>query len=107
KLEELKLADNTVVIFVSDNGGRVPTTSNLPLRFGKASCYEGGTRVPLIVYWPGVTKAASVCETPVISMGLCPTLAEAVGMTGGDKTAIDAVSLAPLLRRSGDLKRDE
>src|SRR5205814_5500956 len=76
KLDDLKLADHTVVIFASDNGGRVPSTSNLPLRVGKGSCYEGGTRVPLIVYWPGVTRAGSVCDTPVISMDLQPTYCE-------------------------------
>src|SRR5712671_5985542 len=76
KLDELKLTDNTIVVFASDNGGRVPTTSNLPLRVGKGSCYEGGTRVPLIIFWPGVTKAGSVSDTPVISMDLYPTLLE-------------------------------
>lgn len=60
KLEELNLADRTVIVFTSDNGGRVPTTSNLPLRVGKGSCYEGGTRVPLIVSWPGAIHAGSV-----------------------------------------------
>ena len=60
KLDELKLADRTIIIFTSDNGGRVPTTSNVPLRVGKASAYEGGVRVPLIVHWPGVTKPGSV-----------------------------------------------
>ena len=64
----------------SDNGGRVPTTSNRPLRAGKASCYEGGTRVPLIVYWPGVTKPGSVCDVPVISVDLYPTLLEMAGL---------------------------
>src|SRR4029077_17354489 len=80
KLDELKLADRTVVVFASDNGGRVPTTSNLPLPVGKGSCYEGGTRVPLIVYWPGVTKAGSACDTPVISMDFYPTLLEMAGI---------------------------
>jgi arylsulfatase A-like enzyme len=74
KLDELKIADHTIVIFGSDNGGRVPTTSNLPLRVGKGSCYEGGTRVPLIVFWPGVTKPNTVCETPVIGLDLYPTV---------------------------------
>ena len=60
KLDELGLADRTIMIFTSDNGGRVPTTSNMPLRYGKASAYEGGVRVPLIVHWPGVTEAGSV-----------------------------------------------
>ncbi len=107
KLDELKLADNTVVIFASDNGGRVPTTSNLPLRVGKGSCYEGGTRVPLIICWPGVTKAGSVCETPVISMDLYPTVLEMAGQHAAAKLGLDGLSLVPVLRNEGQLKRDE
>ncbi|MEY2428465.1 MAG: hypothetical protein QOJ40_1350 [Verrucomicrobiota bacterium] len=107
KLDELKLTDSTIVIFASDNGGRVPTTSNLPLRVGKGSCYEGGTRVPLIIFWPGLTKANSVCETPVIGMDLYPTLLEIVGEKKAARKGVDGVSLAPLLRSDGKLKRDE
>ena len=107
KLEELKLADHTLVVFASDNGGRVPTTSNLPLRVGKGSCYEGGTRVPLIFYWPGVTKAGSVCDVPVIGMDLYRTILEAVGVKAGAEKGLDGVSLVPLLRQTGGLKRDE
>lgn len=107
KLDELKLADTTIVVFTSDNGGRVPTTSNLPLRVGKGSCYEGGTHVPLIVYWPGVTKPGSVCDTPVISMDLFPTLLEAVGMKEAGRQGVDGVSLVSLLRGTGKLSRDE
>jgi len=107
KLEELKLADHTLVIFASDNGGRVPTTSNLPLRVGKGSCYEGGTRVPLIIHWPGVTKPGSVCDTPVIGMDLYRTILEAAGVKAGADRGVDSVSLVPLLRQTGGLKRDE
>jgi arylsulfatase A-like enzyme len=124
KLDSLNLADKTIVVFASDNGGRVPTTSNLPLRVGKGSCYEGGTRVPLIIYWPAVTKAGEVCETPVISMDLFPTLLEAAGLprsqsaSAPDPTAptlqhvnappaFDGVSLVPLLRQNGGIARDE
>jgi arylsulfatase A len=106
RLDELNISTNTIVVFASDNGGRVPTTSNLPLRVGKGSCYEGGTRVPLIVFWPGVTKANSVCETPVIGMDLYPTLLEMVGQKV-EGTAMDGVSLVSLLRGDGKLKRDE
>jgi arylsulfatase A-like enzyme len=104
KLDELKLADHTVVIFASDNGGRVPTTSNLPLRVGKGSCYEGGTRVPLIIYWPGVTKAGSLCDTPVISIDFYPTLLEMAGLKASKP--VDGLSLVPLLRQTGQLHRD-
>jgi arylsulfatase A-like enzyme len=107
ELKKLGIADRTIVVFASDNGGRVPTTSNLPLRVGKGSCYEGGTRVPLIIDWPGVTKAGSVCDTPVISMDLFPTFMEIAGLPDGAKTALDGVSLVPILQRSSDLKRDE
>ncbi len=107
ELERLKIADRTLVIFTSDNGGRVPTTSNLPLRVGKGSCYEGGTRVPLIVYWPGVTKPGSVCDVPTISMDLFPTIMQVVGLPNRAKTALDGVSLVPVLKQSGNLSRDE
>jgi arylsulfatase A-like enzyme len=107
KLDELKLAERTVVIFASDNGGRVPTTSNLPLRVGKGSCYEGGTRVPLIISWPGVTKAGSVSDTPVISMDLYRTLLEIAGAPDAANKGADSVSLVPLLRQNGRLQRDE
>lgn len=107
KLDELKLADHTVIIFASDNGGRVPTTSNLPLRVGKGSCYEGGTRVPLIVYWPGVTQPGSICETPVISMDFYPTLLDITGVKDvRSHGKMDGVSLVPLLRQTGGIKRD-
>jgi arylsulfatase A len=105
KLAELGLAERTVVVFASDNGGRVPTTSNHPLRVGKGSCYEGGTRVPLIVHWPAVTKAGSVCETPVISMDLYPTILEMTGLKETDRKSLDGASLASLLRQDGELKR--
>jgi arylsulfatase A-like enzyme len=107
ELKRLGIADRTLVIVVSDNGGRVPTTSNLPLRVGKGSCYEGGTRVPLIVYWPGVTKPDTICEIPVISMDLFPTICSVVGLPEAAKSAVDGVSLVPILRGSGQLERDE
>jgi arylsulfatase A len=107
KLAEHKLTERTIILFTSDNGGRVtvdninrvPTTSNVPLRFGKASAYEGGVRVPLIVYWPGVTKAASVSDAPVITMDLFPTIVEMAGLpASAARTAIDGVNFASLLR---------
>ncbi|MCI0745470.1 MAG: sulfatase [Verrucomicrobia subdivision 3 bacterium] len=106
KLDELNLSDRTIVVFASDNGGRVPTTSNHPLRVGKGSCYEGGVRVPLIVYWPGVTKAGTVCDVPVISMDLYPTILEMTGQADAARKGMDGVSLVPLLRNAGALKRE-
>jgi arylsulfatase A len=101
-LDELNIADRTIIIFTSDNGGRVPTTSNAPLRVGKGSCYEGGVRVPMIVYWPKVT-AGGVCEVPVITMDLFPTILEMLAQAGAGDAAGDGVSIVPLLRQSGTI----
>jgi len=104
KLDELDLAGRTIVVFTSDNGGAVhfgapPATSNFPLRNGKGSAYEGGLRVPLLVKIPGVTRAGTVCDTPVITMDFFPTLLELAGADESvSRTAQDGKSLAPLLR---------
>lgn len=98
KLRELKLEDNTVFIFTSDNGGllgggKQTITNNPGLRAGKGSAYEGGVRVPLIIQWPGLTKPGSRSDTPVITMDLCATLAAACGLTHH----ADGADLRPLL----------
>ena len=104
KLEELGLTKNTLLVFTSDNGGAVhfgtpPATSNFPLRNGKGTAYEGGLRVPLIIKLPGVIQAGSVCDTPVITMDFFPTLLElAGGDTAASRTAVDGVSIMPVLR---------
>jgi arylsulfatase A-like enzyme len=72
-LDELKLADNTVVLFYYDNGGQLGITEQKPLRAGKGFMYEGGIRVPMIVRSPGVTQAGRKCETPVIGTDLAPS----------------------------------
>jgi arylsulfatase A len=106
KLSELNLADRTIIVFTSDNGGRIPTTSNGPLRAGKASAYEGGVRVPLIVHWPGVTKPGSVSSAPVITMDLFPTIVGMAGVPMGDARPVDGVSIVPLLRGGTPPTRD-
>jgi arylsulfatase A-like enzyme len=102
KLSELKLTDNTVVIFTSDNGGLSTAegrpTSNVPLRAGKGWLYEGGIRVPTIVRWPGVTSPGSSCATPIISNDYFPTLLEIVNQRLEPDRAVDGVSVVPLLR---------
>ncbi len=115
KLEQLGVADETAVFFLSDNGGYIgrnrgnKVTDNAPLRSGKGSVYEGGIRVPLIVRWPGVTPAGSVCSEPVISSDLYPTLLEISGQSGdaSHNADVDGLSLAPLLKDpSARLQRD-
>jgi arylsulfatase A-like enzyme len=79
QLDALGLREKTLVIFTSDNGGLSTSegwpTSNLPLRAGKGWMYEGGIREPLLVRWPGVTKAGSVIDVPGIESGLLPDAA--------------------------------
>jgi arylsulfatase A len=114
KLEELKLAENTIVLFTSDNGGlatlegpHTPATSNAPLREGKGFLYEGGVRVPLIVRWPTKVKVKEVNDAPVSGVDLLPTLADLCGIRLLHD--IDGRSLAPLLRglEGGENSRSE
>ena len=86
RLDALNLADHTIVVFTSDNGGlHVPegphprVTHNTPYRAGKGFVYEGGLRIPLIVRWPGHVPAGRVVETPVLNTDWVPTLLELCG----------------------------
>lgn len=78
-LEDSGQAGNTLVVFMSDNGGHPEFVSNRPLRGSKWNLYEGGIRIPMIVRWPGITTAGVVSDTPVIGYDLFPTFAKAAG----------------------------
>lgn len=106
KLDELKLAENTVFIFFSDNGGLERVTSNAPLRAGKAMLYEGGIREPLIVRWPGKVKAGSVCDSVVMSTDFFPTMLDMAGSTTPRPKNLDGVSMLPLLTQTGSIRRE-
>jgi len=102
ELATLGLDKNTVIIFTSDNGGLSTSegspTCNFPMRAGKGWLYEGGIRVPLIIRYPGKTKAGSVVRTPVSSIDYFATIAEITGSgTGGAIT--DGVSITRLFRK--------
>jgi len=105
KLDELKIADKTIVVFFGDNGGLEKDAKQTPLRSGKANLYEGGIREPLIVRWPGVVRPGSTCSEPVTSVDFFPTFLEIVGVKGQMKKPIDGVSLVPVLEQSGTLNR--
>ncbi len=98
QLDALGPAENTIVIFFSDNGGFGPVTSMSPLRGSKGMLYEGGIRAPLIVKWPGVTDGGSSSDVPVIGIDLYPTILTMAGVAPPDDHPLDGVSLAPLLR---------
>lgn len=106
KLEELQIAENTILIFYSDNGGEGGygflgrednnVTDNSPLKGGKTTYYEGGIRVPLIIRWPQVIKPGTQSENPVISIDFYPTFLEAAGINKAADYILDGLSLLPL-----------
>jgi arylsulfatase A len=125
KLEELELVDNTIIVFVSDNGGMSAAnfgnpdklitkemldsqyaTSNLPLRGGKGWLYEGGIRVPMIIKWPGHCKKGTICEVPVTSVDFYPTIMEMLGLKIPDEKRTDGVSITSLVEGANKLDRD-
>ncbi len=107
-LDRAGLADRTIVVFTSDNGGLSTSeghpTSNMPLRAGKGWPYEGGIRTPWIIRAPGVTKPGSVCDTPVITTDLYPTLLELAGLPAAPARQLDGISLVAALN-GGHLSR--
>jgi len=104
-LEELKLTDDTLVIFTSDNGGFGGVSDCRPLRASKGYLYEGGIRVPLIVRWPGVVAGGRTCRTPVISTDFYPTLLEVAGLRPQTDKTLDGKSIVSTLKQAGRLER--
>ncbi|MCF0069848.1 sulfatase [Dyadobacter sp. CY261] len=106
-LDDKKIADNTVVMFMSDNGGLSLSparggqawTHNLPLKAGKGSVYEGGIREPMLVKWPGIVKAGSVADQYVIIEDFFPTILDMVGVKNAKTVQkIDGKTFLPILR---------
>ena len=115
-VERHGLTDDTIVLFMSDNGGLSahgrggrPNTHNKPLSSGKGSAHEGGVRVPMLVSWPGVTAAGSTCNQPVIIEDFFTTILEMAGVRNFEQIGgtIDGTSFAPLLRGEHDPSRDD
>jgi arylsulfatase A-like enzyme len=104
-LEKLKLRDETVVIFYSDNGGYGPATSMEPLKGYKGTYYEGGIRVPFFVHWPKVVKEGTRCEVPITGVDIFPTLLE-IGNAEKPDQPLDGKSLLTLFRGETDWERE-
>lgn len=117
-LNKLKLAENTLVIYSSDNGGvggyeregiqGGSITDNAPLKGGKGMLYEGGIRVPYLFWWPGRITPGTVCGEPINSVDLFPTLLEVAGAKRPENYPLDGASYLGLLTHGGkgSLKRD-
>ena len=107
-LDRHGIADNTIVLFMSDNGGLsqhgrggTPNTHNAPLSSGKGSAREGGIREPMLVRWPGVTRPASVCNRPVIIEDFFPTILEMARVNEVKmRQTVDGVSFVPMLKQA-------
>jgi arylsulfatase A len=104
-LDALKLSNDTLVIFTSDNGAFGGVTDLYPLRGCKGYLYEGGIRVPLIVRWPGQVKPGTTCTTPVISTDFYPTILDVAGLKPEHGKPLDGESIVPLIRQRGPLRR--
>ena len=109
-------ADNTIIIFMSDNGGLATQpqwrdgelyTQNAPLYSGKGSLYEGGIREPMIVKWPGTVQAGSKCDKYLMIEDFYPSILEMAGIRDCKPDAtVDGVSFVPLLLGTGDPSRN-
>lgn len=109
-LEEAGEAENTIVIFTSDNGGlstaESSPTCNSPLSEGKGWMYEGGVREPLLVRWPGVIAPGSTCNVPVTSPDFYPTLLDTAGLPKLPEQHVDGASFFPLLKGEKGIARE-
>ncbi len=103
RLKKLGLAENTLVIFTSDNGG-TGDASQEPLRGDKGGYYEGGIREPFVAWWPGTIKS-SESDVPVHQIDLFPTFLAAAGSSVAKSRTLDGESLLPLFKNSGSLAR--
>lgn len=102
-LRDLDILENTIVILISDNGGLLPITTNVPLRGGKGHDFEGGVRIPFVVSWPGNLTEGEVSEMPVVLMDIFPTLLDLVGAPEifQDRHVFDGESIVAELSNPG------
>lgn len=104
-LEKFDLRQNTIIVFISDNGGVAQFTSMKPVRGHKGTIYEGGIRVPLVISWPGMIQTGSKCNFPVIGTDFYPTFLDVTNTPDTEQT-LDGVNILPLLKGKGKLNRD-
>jgi arylsulfatase A len=106
KIDQLGIADNTYVIFTSDNGGTGSARNNEPLFGSKGTLYEGGVRIPMIVRGPGIAPG-SISSVPVSQTDLFATVSELAGITAPFEPGLESASLVPILQNGGQLPLGE
>lgn len=109
RLNDLDILDNSIIFLISDNGGLLPITSNLPLRGGKGHEFEGGVRIPFIASWPGTIASGEVSELPIVLMDIFPTLLDLIGAPVPfiERHLFDGESLADELMNPGTTSRNQ
>ncbi len=112
KLDELKLTENTVIVFYSDNGGNMydivngkDVTNNFPLKYGKGNIHEGGIKVPCVISWAGKIRPESISQQSISSVDFYPTFLELAGIKPDKAQIIDGENLLPVLTGNKELKR--
>ena len=113
KLDELKLTENTLIIFYSDNGGNMydlingkDATNNFPLKYGKGNIHEGGVKVPCVISWAGKIKPNTVSDEVISSIDFYPTFLKLASLEADKNQPLDGVNLLPLLTKGVSLERD-
>ena len=104
RLDQQKKAHNTLVIFMSDNGGGGPA-DNRPLRGKKGQMWEGGLRVPCIIRWPAALPSGKTCDAFLSSLEIFPTIAAATGADLPEGVTLDGFNMLPVLRDKAPSKR--
>ena len=102
-LKETRKLENTLILFISDNGGMYRVTKQWPLRAGKGAYYEGGIREPMFAYWPGKIEAGTKTDIPVCNIDFYPTLLEVAGIEKPADKILDGKSILPVLK-GGELE---
>ena len=104
QLDELDIAENTMVFFLSDNGGprNANASDNGILRGGKSTWYEGGIRVPFAMRWPEKIQSGQICDVPVISLDIFSTIVENLGRPATVKNKLDGIDLIPIVTQPGN-----
>lgn len=106
RIKEMGLEENTLVIFLSDNGG-MSLADNYPLRGGKAQFFEGGIRVPCLVKWPGKLEAGQTNDAFLTSLELFPMMVAAAGLELPEAIIYDGFDMLPVLQGKTDAERTE
>ena len=106
-LSEMNIKDNTMIIFLSDNGGRLDVANNGPFRGHKGMLFEGGIRVPFAISWPSRLKKNMIFDEPIISLDLFTTCMAAAGLIAKESYKLDGINLLPYLEEKTNNKLKE